>query len=119
MNELNVFLKIFCLLYADDTIILAEKAEQLQKALKSLYDYCDKFDLKVNLDKTKVIIFSKGKIRRHKHFTFGENNIINIVDDYVYLGTIFNYNGKFNNAKAKQILQAKKVNFILQAKLWN
>ena len=115
-NELNVFLKIFCLLYADDTIILAEKAEQLQKALKSLYDYCDKFDLKVNLDKTKVIIFSKGKIRQHKHFAFGENSSINVVEDYVYLGTTFNYNGKFNKAKAKQVLQAKKANFSLQAK---
>ena len=114
-NELNVFLKIFCLLYADDTVILAEKPEQLQKALDSLYRYCDKFALKVNLDKTKVIIFSKGKIRRHEYFLFGKNNIINIVEDYVYLGTTFNYNGKFNKAKAKQVLQAIKANFSLQA----
>ena len=34
--------------------------------------------------------------------------MIDIVDDYVYLGTKFNYNGKFEKAKAKQALQAKK-----------
>ena len=115
MNELNVFLKIFCLLYADDTLVLAECPKQLQKALDSLKIYCDKWALKVNLDKTKVIIFSKGKIKNPKYFTFGDNTI-DVVEDYVYLGTTFNYNGIFNKAKAKQVLQAKKANFSLSTK---
>ena len=63
-DELNIFLKIFCLLYADDTIVLAENAAQLQKALDGLNNYCNKWALKVTLDKTKVVIFSKGKIRK-------------------------------------------------------
>ena len=60
-NELNLYLKIFCLLYADDTLVLAESAAQLQKALNGLNMYCNKWALKVNLDKTKVIFFSRGK----------------------------------------------------------
>ena len=112
LNEMNVYLKIFCLLYADDTLVLAEKAEQLQEALNSLNTYCNKWALKVNLDKTKIIIFSKGKIRKFEPFKFG-NNIVDVVADYVYLGTKFNYNGTFNKAKAKQVLQAKKANFSL------
>ena len=80
-------------------MVLAESAVQLQKALDSLNIYCNKWALKVNLDKTKVIIFSKGKIRRYKSFAFGDNTI-DIVEDYVYLGTTFNYNGSFNKAKA-------------------
>ena len=60
-NELNVFFKIFCLLYADDTLILAENATQLQKALDGLHSYCNKWSLKVNLDKTKFF-FSREKI---------------------------------------------------------
>ena len=110
MNELNVYLNIFCLLYADDTLVLAENKPQLELALSSLYDYCKKWDLKINVDKTKVIIFSKGKIRRYKSFVFGDTTI-DVVDDYVYLGTTFNYNGTFNKAKAKQVLQAKKSQF--------
>ena len=116
MNELNVYLNIFCLLYADDTLVLAENKPQLELALSSLYDYCKKWDLKINVDKTKVIIFSKGKIRRYKSFVFGDTTI-DVVDDYVYLGTTFNYNGTFNKAKAKQVLQAKKANFSLLAKV--
>ena len=41
-KELNIFLMIFCLLYADDTIVLAESAAQLQKALDGLNNYCNK-----------------------------------------------------------------------------
>ena len=112
LRELNTYLKIFCLLYADDTLILAESAAQLQKSLDCLNAYCNRWSLKVNLDKTKVIIFSKGKIRKHKSFAFG-NHSVDVVEDYVYLGTTFNYNGKFNKAKAKQVLQAKKATYSL------
>ena len=115
-NELQIYLKIFCLLYADDTLILAECAKDLQEALDSLDDYCNKWALNVNIDKTKVIIFSRGKTRKFKSFRFG-NNTINVVDDYVYLGTTFNYNGTFNKAKAKQALQAKKATFSLITKI--
>ena len=41
-NELQIYLKIFCLLYADDTLVLAENEHFLQKALDSLHDYCNK-----------------------------------------------------------------------------
>ncbi|CAL4146663.1 unnamed protein product, partial [Meganyctiphanes norvegica] len=111
-NELHIYLQIFCLLYADDTLILAESAIELQNALDSLYTYCNKWALNINVDKTKVIIFSKGRIKRFKSFKLG-NNSIDVVDDYVYLGTTFNYNGTFNKAKAKQALQARKASYSL------
>ena len=60
-HELNMFFKIFCLLYADDTLILAENPMDLQKALDGLHSYCNKWSLKVNLDKTKVVILDPGK----------------------------------------------------------
>ena len=114
LSQLNTFLYIFCLLYADDTLILAESAEELQKALDGLNDYCNKWSLKVNLDKTNIIIFSKrkGKDKQAEVFKFGENNV-DVVDDYVYLGTKFNFNGKFFKAKTKQVTQAKKASFNL------
>ena len=113
LKELQVYLKIFCLLYADDTLILAENNIELQKALDSLKTYCDKWALKVNIDKTKIIIFSKGLIKKYNNtFKFGDETI-DVVKDYVYLGTTFNYNGTFNKAKAKQALQAKKATYSL------
>ena len=119
-SELQVYLRIFCLLYADDTLVLAETATDLQKSLDGLYEYCNKWSLKVNLNKTKIIVFAPGKRRKFKNFKlpfkFGDNTI-DIVDDYVYLGTKFNYNGTFEKAKAKQALQAKKASFGLIARI--
>ena len=64
----------------------------------------------------KVIIFSKGKIRKYKPFNFG-NKAVDVVEYYVYLGVTFNYNGKFNKAKAKQVLQGKKAHFSVISKV--
>ena len=49
------------LLYADDTIILAENERDLQTALDSVHEYCTKFKLIVNTNKTKIILFFKKK----------------------------------------------------------
>ena len=115
LKELNIYFKIFCLLYADDTIILAESPAQLLRALDALNEYCNKWGLKVNVDKTKILIFSKGKVTKHKSFKFGANKI-EVVFDYVYLGTKFNHNGKFEVAMAKRKLKANKAKFNLMAK---
>ena len=32
--------------------------------MDALSDYCDKWSLRVNVDKTKVVVFSRGKIRK-------------------------------------------------------
>ena len=38
-EEENMFVDLFTLLYADDTNVLAENAEELQLALDALFDY--------------------------------------------------------------------------------
>ena len=50
-------LKIFVLLYTDDTVIYAESADDFQNGLDILYDHCQKWKLKVNTDKSKVMMF--------------------------------------------------------------
>ena len=47
-------LKMFILLYADDTTICAESAVRLQQALGAMCGYCDKWSLRVNVEKTKT-----------------------------------------------------------------
>ena len=46
--EIANFLKITVLLYADDTIVFADSAKGLQKALNSLNQYCEEWKLTVN-----------------------------------------------------------------------
>jgi hypothetical protein len=65
-----------CLLYADDIVLLSESAEGLQHSLNALHHYCNKWDLRVNIDKTKVIIFNKsGRLLKNVHFKYYGNSI--------------------------------------------
>ena len=114
-EELENFSKLFCLLYADDSIILAESPEELQVALDAVQDYCRKWHLIVNTSKTKIVIFSRGKIRKMPNFTYGHDTI-EVVYDFVYLGVKFNYNGTFKKAISKQVIQARKALYSMLAK---
>ena len=110
-----MWLRLYVLLYADDTIILAESSNDLQCALNSLKSYCATWDLAVNTSKTKIVIFSKGKVRNKPTFYFG-NDTIEVCDDYTYLGVIFNYNGNFKKAINKQVCKARQAMFALLSK---
>ena len=112
-DDVEYFVKIFTLLYADDTVILAESASQLQMALDAAHEYCETWGLSVNSNKTKVMIFSKGRIRIKPSLNFGGNEL-EVVDEYVYLGTTFSSNGSMKAAVEKQILQANRALFKLQ-----
>ena len=83
-----------------DRSIMAESPSELQAALNANYLYCQtwELELEVNATKTKVVVFSRGKCRSNKPiFSFGSKKL-ETVDEYVYLGVKFNYNGKFNKS---------------------
>jgi len=68
-EDIEVYLRIYLLLYADDTVILAESHLELQSALYAMQEYCALWDLKVNAAKTKVVVFAKSKARLNKIFS--------------------------------------------------
>ena len=47
------------IMFADDLVLLVETSEGLQQSLSALYHYCHSWQLKINADKSKVMIFSK------------------------------------------------------------
>jgi hypothetical protein len=118
VNELNVFIKLFVILYADDTVILTDTKEGVQNALNIFQSYCEIWKLEVNVNKTKVVIFSKGEIRLKYEFKL-QNKILEIVDSYSYLGLIFKYNGNFNETRKKIALQAQKSLFSIYKSIRN
>ena len=73
------------------------------------------YKLTVNTSKTKIMVFSRGKVKRFPTFTFG-NNIIEVVSDYVYLGVKMNYNNNFAKAIRKQLDQGRKAQFSMLVK---
>ena len=48
-------------LYADDLVILSKSASGLTKSLENLDRYCGNWQLNVNIQKTKVIIFRSSE----------------------------------------------------------
>jgi hypothetical protein len=60
--------------------------------------FCDKWNLKVNIQKTKVMIFNKsGKVLKGYTFSFEEQSL-ELVSEYKYLGIIFKPSGSFSFA---------------------
>lgn len=95
-KELNLYLNIFVLLYADDTILLSETPFNLQCQLNHFADYCEKWKLKVNIGKTKIMIFAKGQHLKSVLPKFRYmGNLIEIVQYFKYLGVYFSSNGSF------------------------
>ena len=111
----QLLLKMFVLLYADDTVICAETVKDLQQGIDAMADYCTEWELKINIAKTKIIVFSKGKIRRIPNFKY-KNQEIEVVFGFQYLGIHFNYNNKFNVAQKYLYDKASRAMFSLLKK---
>ena len=55
-----------CLMCADDIVLLSNSKEGLQNSLSSLKEFCDSWNLEINIEKTKIIIFNKsGKLPKN------------------------------------------------------
>ena len=75
-------INIKTLLYADDLALLSETREDLQVGLDSLYDYCHRWKLTINI----IFIFRKGgTVSQHDHLFFGDRRL-NLLDKIFLLG---------------------------------
>ena len=93
-NELDVYLKIFLFLYADDTDLLSDSSTELQILLNKFANYCHNWKLQINTEKTEILIFSKGRVPQNLKF-FIDKDEIEIVKEYKYLGIFFARSGSF------------------------
>ena len=85
------------LLYCDDAVLFAKSPECLQKMLIKLYDYSTIWDIKVNTNKTKTIIFEKG--RKSNVAICYHDTLLETVENFKYLGVIFYRNGSWNRTQ--------------------
>lgn len=83
------------MLFADDMVVLGKDKDDLQRSLNLLEKYCDKWGLTVNTDKTKIMVFrNRGGLRNNELWTY-KGIPLEVVNDFNYLGTVFNYTGTF------------------------
>ena len=110
------------LLYADDLVILSESPTGLQHCMiNALDNYCEKWRLNINIKKTKVMIPSKTE-RKEKTdsnaYLFDLNdNRLELVKEYKYLGLTATCNGKLNYAAEILAQKARKAFFGLEANI--
>ena len=80
------YLNVSGLLYADDLILNSDSVGHLNKLIKCLSEFCNKWCLAVNLNTTKIIVFRNGGIVRNNEIWYFNNNQIEVVTYYKYLG---------------------------------
>ena len=105
---------------ADDLILHSESEHSLQKCLDRLSCYAKKWQMRINIKKTKAIIFNKsGRIFRGK-FKLG-NQPIQVTDSYVYLGITFTPSGSFSLAQKKLYYKATRslYGFLSEVNIYN
>ncbi len=73
-NEaLDSYIKLLVLIYPDDTILIADSEENLQKAIICMEKYSSTWKLIVNETKTNLMNFGKTKVKKHIKFIY--NNV--------------------------------------------
>ena len=81
-NDVEVVPRMYVLLYADDFMIMTENENELQAALNANYEYCNQWHLTAKIDKTKVVVFSRGKIGYYLEGSNWKYNFNIIIPEY-------------------------------------
>ena len=129
LNDLNEYIsegchgvslsltRIFTLLYADDLVLVAESKIELQRMINRLKSYCDMWNLKINLQKTKVVVFRNGgTLRSYENWFYG-NDKLEVTPYYKYLGLVFSSRFSWYMCQKTLADQATKAIFSLKTHL--
>ena len=81
------------LLYADYVVFFGKSAESLQQILNNLHTYSRNCGLSVNTDKTKILIFEKGR-----KFHYGDI-LLEVVESFKYITITFYKNVNWNRTQ--------------------
>ena len=79
-DDLYMFIKIFILMYAYDTVIFSHSQNDLKKALDTFENYCKEWQLTVNVAKTKIMVILRGRISRTTKEALAIRRVFSLVD---------------------------------------
>ena len=110
MNELLVK----CFLYADDQVLLASSAEELQEMVTAMGVAFVRKGMKMNVKKTKVMVFERDEAVTHCNIVIGDEQIEQ-VNEFVYLGSKFTRDGKYESDIERRVNAGNMVNGALHS----
>ena len=112
-DNLDVFFQLFILLYADDTVLLATSVKNFKKLLKAYGEYCKNWNIEINVDKSKIMIFG----RHNKRIKFYINEFeVEVVKEFKYLGIIFTNNQRFTQTIKSNVSKGKRAIYSILSK---
>lgn len=82
-------IELYLLLFADDIVLMSDTPRGLQNQINILNEACKNLYLCINGSKTKVMVFRKGGFLGKNEKWFLGNDILDIVNEYNYLGYVF------------------------------
>ena len=106
---------ICTLMFADDLALFADSPAGLQHSLSILEQFCHQWKLNINAQKSKVLIFSKAKLKLQYRFYINQSEV-EVVHSYKYLGFIITSNGSLKSSVSTLVNQARKAMFVLMKK---
>ena len=104
INDLVVYLKsktdhnifvsndidhLIALMFADDVSCFSDTVVRLQRFIDLIDTFCKSVGMKLNLSKTKIMVFRNGGIVKQIEKWFFEDEEIEIISIYKYLGLFF------------------------------
>ena len=101
------------MLYADDLVLLSTSESGLKNCLSKLGEFCEKWQLELNISKSKVLIFNpSGRITKGISFEY-RGMPLDIVNSYCYLGIDFSSSGSLALARNNLMEKAQKAMYSL------
>ena len=100
INDLTEVLQIsdqfvHALLFADDLVLISQTVNGLQSLLDRLRLYCEMWNLELNREKTKVMVFKKGsKLANAERWTY-DQCALEVVKELRFLGILFSGKGQW------------------------
>ena len=112
-------LNLYLFMYADDTVLFSESITEWQKMIVSVYESSYENGLDINLQKTKIVVFRNRGVLRENEKWYLNGKMIEICNQFVYLGLLLNYNGTFTITQKTLSEQGRKATFCLLSKIYD
>ena len=82
------------LIYADDIVVVAESSAELQQKVSDWYAQLGRYEMKVSIDKTEVLVASAGAAKEARVLLNG--NVLKQGSEFKYLGGLIETTGEIN-----------------------
>lgn len=112
------YLVILLLLFVDDVALMSTTKRGLQVQLDTLHRFCVDFHMRLNVDKTVIVIFTNGQKITILQFLW-QGQPLKQEDSARYLGMLLFCSQKFHTAKQEKIQSAIRASYNILSKAVN